>query len=260
MGSRNVTLSPFYIGRFQVTQGEWYAVMGARRGWFDGTNRMSSLGTSQSATPEFDWRDLPVEQVGMNGLNGIIVFANRLSMARRLTPAYEIPDAWPDYTSWSSDPAHWGTMPTISSVRWNNVRMIPGSTGYRLPTAAQWEFAARGGNHNETYQFSGGNIAREVAWFVENSNQRTHPVGQLRPNALGLYDMSGNVSEGVWNVGALSGDVTDPQDPQSNRTGRRGGNWTSLIVPGGGELNPTVPGGGALSGTFGFRLAHPMVE
>ena len=68
--------------------------------------------------------------------------------------------------------------------------MVPDSTWYRLPTEAQWEFAARGGNESRGYEFSGGNTVSEVAWFSGNSGSRTHPVGTRAANELGLYDMS----------------------------------------------------------------------
>lgn len=66
---------------------------------------------------------------------------------------------------------------------------------FSLPTEAQWEYAARGGEKSKGYKFSGSNIIDEVAWYRQNSGDRTHPVAQKRPNELGIYDMSGNVSE-----------------------------------------------------------------
>jgi len=66
---------------------------------------------------------------------------------------------------------------------------------YRLPTEAEWEFAARGGNNSNNYTYSGGNDIEEVAWYYGNSNYQSHLVGQKRPNELGLYDMTGNVWE-----------------------------------------------------------------
>ncbi|MCL2599707.1 MAG: formylglycine-generating enzyme family protein [Treponema sp.] len=220
---RSVTVSSFYMGRFPVTQGEWYDVMGTRPSSFNGTNHS----TGRTVTPTFDWRNLPVEQVGWYDA---IVFANRLSMARGLTLAYELPNVWPNPTSWSSDLRDWGAVPTGRNARWDAVRMVAGSTGYRLPTEAEWEFAARGGNVcRGNYEFSGGNAAGVVAWYAGNNGGRTHPVGQLRPNALGLYDMSGNVWEWVWDWYGPYPSVaeTDPVGASSGADRRvfRGGGW-----------------------------------
>jgi formylglycine-generating enzyme required for sulfatase activity len=66
---------------------------------------------------------------------------------------------------------------------------------YRLPTEAEWEYAAREGTKKSSYEYSGSDDINEVAWYAENSNNETHPVGQKKPNALGIYDMTGNVFE-----------------------------------------------------------------
>jgi len=83
----------------------------------------------------------------------------------------------------------------VDSVTWLNAENFCRAVGGFLPTEAQWEFAARGGNKSENYLYSGSNNLNDVAWHYGNSNNETKPVGQKLPNELGIYDMSGNVWE-----------------------------------------------------------------
>jgi formylglycine-generating enzyme required for sulfatase activity len=190
-----VTISkPFYLGKFEVTQGQWEAVMGNNPSYFKG-------------------RKNPVEQVSWDDVQ---VFIQRLNQKE-------------------------------------------GTKKYRLPTEAEWEYAARAGT-TSTYSF--GNDARSLgqyAWYEGNSGKKTHPVGQKEPNAWGLYDMHGNVREWVqdW-YGERYYSSSPPTDPKGPSSGSlrvfRGGGWLSFA---GGcrsacrfDFRPGYRGDGG-----GFRLA-----
>ena len=127
--THQVTLSSYSIGKTEVTQALWQAVMGSNPSYFKGSN-------------------LPVEEV-----------------------------SWEDCQTF--------------------IRKLNALTGknFRLPTEAEWEFAARGGNNSRGYKYSGSNTLSNVAWYDDNSSDKTHPVATKAPNELGIYDMSGNVWE-----------------------------------------------------------------
>jgi formylglycine-generating enzyme required for sulfatase activity len=180
------TVNSFSIGRYQVTQAEWAAVMTSN---INGISPTPSSFSSNPAAGE-DQNRRPVERVSWYD---VLVFCNLLSIEKGLIPAYRIND--------SSEPDDWGPVPTSNNSIWNAVEIVAGSNGYRLPTEHQWEFAAKGGRLNATYDsriyyvFSGSNNAAEVAWHDANSLDRTREVGRLAANELGLFDMSGNVWE-----------------------------------------------------------------
>ena len=150
--THKVTVNSFYLGRHEVTQALWKAVMGENPSKWTGND------------------SLPVEQVSWNDAQ---IFIARLSQ--------------------------------ITGLR------------FRLPTEAEWEFAARGGNRSHGTVYPGtASMLFETCWYGGNSGGHSHPVGQLKPNELGLYDMGGNVLEWCsdWMTAYSPGPQTSPQGPK----------------------------------------------
>ena len=154
-----VTLSQaYYLGKYEVTQGQWAAVMG------DNPSRFSNCG-----------RTCPVEHVSWDDVQEFIRELNRRE----------------------------------------------GANVYRLPTEAEWEYAARAGTQTAYHFGTAANRLGQYGWYQDNSGDQTHPVGGKRPNGWGLYDMLGNVWEWVadWYGAYPRGAVTDPRGPSTGASG-----------------------------------------
>lgn len=159
----------------------------------------------------------------------------------------------------------------VDQVSWNDcqtfISRLNELTGmnFRLPTEAEWEFAARGGNKSQGYKYAGSNTIGSVAWTYSNAGNTTHPVATKAPNELGLYDMSGNVYEWVndWYDIYTNGEKTDPTGPSTGYWRVvRGGCWysnpTNCRVSCRRDELPSYTGGYTSSGTYvclGLRLA-----
>lgn len=148
----------------------------------------------------------------------------------------------------------------VEQVSWEDVQIFIAklntkySDHFRLPTEEEWEFAARGGLKSKNFRYAGGNNANDVAWWESNSSGKSHSVGILKPNELGIYDMSGNIWEWCSNwktpypcnpegksfamVSKVLRGGTFSNDSSSIRTRDRNGRGTTLRLP-----------------TLGFRLA-----
>lgn len=215
---RSVAISTFWICDHEVTQAEYQAVMGTNPSNFTGNN-------------------LPVEKVSWYDA---LVYCNKKSIADGLSPCYTI--------SGKTNPDEWGTVPTTSdNPIWDAATCDFTKNGYRLPTEAEWEYAARGGKAGceaaDPTDYAGTDDSAELgkyAWYYGNSGEKTHEVkankqaGVNSANSLGLYDMSGNVWEWCWDwydrANTPSITATTPVTGASSGSIRvnRGGSWVGV--------------------------------
>ena len=192
--------------------------------------------------------------------------AHRVTLRNFNMGKYPVTQAQWEAVMGSNPSAVKGSNLPVTDVNWNDVQefisKLNAQTGkrYRLPTEAEWEYAARGGNKSKGYKYSGSNNVDNVGWYRVNSERKVSPVGKKKANELGIYDMSGNVMEWCsdWAGAYTATAKTNPAGPPPGSGERilRGGSWdtleTLLEVSHRYSMRPDTR-----HSTFGFRLVLP---
>ena len=162
----------YAILNVEVTQSLYQEVMGNNPSYFIGIKKFNSIWDDDNNVYYQDYKIVPTRPVENVSWIEAIRFCNRLSKMNGFKKVYIISEA-------------------------GKVTLDKSADGFRLPTVEEWVYAAKGG---EDYKYSGSDDLDDVAWYSNNNNGMTHPVGQLDPNGYGLYDMSGNVWEWCWDA------------------------------------------------------------
>ena len=204
VSGRKLEIASFYISDHVVTRGEYKAIMG-----IDPSTARANDKDGNELTGDDNVKNNPVNYISWYDA---LVYCNTRSIKEGLTPCYKIDG--------KTDPGEWGAVPTENNSTWDAATCDFKADGYRLPTEAEWEWAARGG---ESYTYAGSNDVDDVAWYGKNG---TRDVKTKKANAYGLYDMSGNVWEWCWDwKGSISSDTPDEGPASGSYRCQRGGSW-----------------------------------